>query len=86
MFEVSSEVTEIQAISPPISAFDYMRDLGGLLFFLCVVASLLTYILNYNKQANTLIGKLYTRQGGRARETKAGAKSPQPRRELDPKR
>ena len=49
MFEVSKEVTEIHAIFPSISAFDFMRDLGGLLFFLCVVASLLTYILNYNK-------------------------------------
>ena len=53
-FEMNKDVTEIhKAIYSP---FDLMRDLGGLLFLLTVIAGTLTYFMTYNKQANFLVG------------------------------
>ena len=46
-FEMSKYVNDIKmTIYHP---FDYMRDMGGLLFLLTVFAGILTYFVTYNK-------------------------------------
>ena len=56
-FNLNKEVTQVYMTYPSI--LDYLRDMGGLLCLLYLIGSGLTRILNYNKQSNALIGKLY---------------------------
>ena len=60
IFNLNKEITEIYVTYP--SVLDYLRDMGGLLCILYLVGIGLTRLLNFNKQSNALIGKLYQRQ------------------------
>ena len=41
------------------SAFDFMRDLGGLLFLCVLFCSFLNKLFSFNKQENALVAQLY---------------------------